>query len=81
MSVASTPRIPITADWIESLLVRGWTIQGVRRRFGYAEAIEFRDPQGISGSEYQISDFREPFPEVVSEWILDNVPRTFIGGE
>lgn len=70
----SQPQMPVTLDLLEALIARGWTITG--RRVGNATPLlEYRDPNGASGSTYQTVAF-EQFPTVVAKWIWENVPMT-----
>ena len=58
----------VTTDFLEALLVRGWSIRGVNG------CIEFRDPHGVSGQDFKVENLGE-FPPAVEHWILENIPR------
>jgi len=60
----------ITLDLIDALLLRGWTIRGINGE------IAFRDPSGISGSDYRCRSLAWVFPEPVADWIREHVPMT-----
>lgn len=56
-----------TVELLEALLCRGWMIRGVN------DHIEYRCPDGLSGSMYHADDLTE-FPDAVAAWIWANVP-------
>lgn len=72
-----------TFELLHILLLRGWTIAGRERKGDdgkYEQVLEYRRPDGMSGSEFQAcSDDRgfvplSEFPPAVEEWIWMNVP-------
>lgn len=56
----------VTLWKLEFLLNNGWSIRGVNGR------IEFRDRQGISGSDFQCAEL-DFFPDAVEHWLRLNI--------
>lgn len=61
----------ITLELVDILVWKGWEIRPVNGH------VEFREPDGISGPDYQCENLSGDFPPAVAEWIRLNVPMTF----
>ena len=70
MSVPPIRKAPyrLSVEVLEALLLRGWSITGIVS----AGLIEYRGPDGISGSDFQTDDL-SVFPKGVRTWILNKM--------